>query len=388
MPKILFLDQSGNLGGAELCLLEIAKIYRETCLVILFKSGHFQQSLESQKISVKVLKTKPLTVKKDSSLGEGLRNIILLGQLVIEILNVARQYDLIYANTQKALIVGALVSLITRRPLVYHLHDILSTAHFSSINRFLAVNIANHCATLVIANSQATKRAFIEAKGYSSLVQVVYNGFEVSKFDDYSHHFSDNLSQLKQNLDLENHFVIGHFSRLSPWKGQHILLQALTQCSEDISVILVGDALFEEEDYKQSLWQMVKDLDLIERVKFLGFQMNVIPWIKICDLIVHSSALAEPFGRVIIEGMLSGKPVIATNEGGAAELVINQQTGWLVSPNHPQELAEVIMAIKENPGQTQVIAQAGQAQARNNFDLERINRQITLLIEQTAQAKR
>ena len=91
-----------------------------------------------------------------------------MGQLIPLVLKAAqliRDCNLIYANTQKALVVGAMASLLSRRPLVYHLHDILSLEHFIATNLRLAVMLANRFASLVIANSKATQSAFVTAGG-------------------------------------------------------------------------------------------------------------------------------------------------------------------------------------------------------------------------------
>jgi len=62
--------------------------------------------------------------------------------------------------------------------------------------------------------------------------------------------------------------VVGHFSRLSPWKGQHILIQALNHCSDDMIAFFVGDALFGEQEYIQQLHQQVTELELGDRFAF------------------------------------------------------------------------------------------------------------------------
>lgn len=153
--KILFLDQSGKPGGAELCLIDIAKPYRDSCLVGLFVDGYFRQLLEQQQIPVEVLATEAIKVRKESSLTQSLSSVTALLPLIAKVVQKARQYDLVYANTQKALVVGALASFLSRRPLVYHLHDILSTDHFSSTNLKVAVTLANRFASLVIANTNS-----------------------------------------------------------------------------------------------------------------------------------------------------------------------------------------------------------------------------------------
>ncbi|GFE68191.1 hypothetical protein CFPU101_08010 [Chroococcus sp. FPU101] len=246
--KILFLDQSGKLGGAELFLLDLAKFYQDNCLVVLFEDGLFRQSLEQKQIPVQVLTAVPFKVRKDSHFFQSLGSLNTVIPLVSKVAQIANNYNIIYANTQKALVVGALASILSRRPLVYHLHDILSDEHFSPINRRLAVILANRFASLIITNSQATQAAFIEAGGQQDKTKVVYNGFEPKKYQ-----IDIDLKDLRQKLDLESRFVVGHFSRLSPWKGQHILLEALTLCPDDTTAIFIGDALFGEEAYAQDL---------------------------------------------------------------------------------------------------------------------------------------
>ncbi len=376
--KILFLDQSGKPGGAELCLLDIARKYRDRCLVCLFAEGSFRNMLEAEQIPVKVLAT-PLQIQKDSNVLQGLYSIGQLMPLVIKVTQLSRQYDLIYANTQKALVVGALASILSRRPLVYHLHDILSIEHFSRTNQRIAVTLANRCASLVIANSQASQTAFITAGGQQKLTQVVYNGFNPSCYQVAR----SQRDVIRQTLGLTvEELLVGHFSRLAPWKGQHILIEALSHCAPSVRVILVGDALFGEQDYVQQLRQQVTDLGLEKRVQFLGFRSDVADLMAACDLVAHTSTAAEPFGRVIIEAMLSGTPVVAASAGGAIELVAHGVTGWLVPPGDSLKLAMIIRQCYEQPDQVRMIVEQAQKLASQRFDLRIVDRQIQQLLLQ------
>jgi glycosyltransferase involved in cell wall biosynthesis len=369
--KILFLDQSGKPGGAELCLIDIAKPYRENCLVGLFADGSFRNLLEQNQIPVQILTNQEIQVRKESNLAQGLASLTQLIPLITKVAKIAREYDVIYANTQKALVIGAFASFVSRRPLVYHLHDILSPEHFSKTNRAIAVNLANR-ASLIIANSQASKTAFIAAGGKANIVEVAYNGFDSNLYQISE----EKIKQIRQELGLENKFIIGHFSRLSPWKGQHILIEALSQTPENATVILVGDALFGEQDYILQLHQQVANLALENRVKFLGFRSDIPQLMSACDLIAHTSIAAEPFGRVIVEGMLCGKPVIAAKAGGAMEIVEDGINGFLVTPNQPQELGEVIARCVTEIETTEILAKNAKISAIARFDVEVINQQI------------
>ncbi len=375
--KILFLDQSGKPGGAELCLIDIAKPYSDRSMVGLFADGSFKTLLEQHHIPVEVLATQPISVRKQSNLVQALGSLGQLAPLLAKVIQRAKKYDIIYANTQKALVIGALASFVSRRPLVYHLHDILSTEHFSQTNLRVAVNLANRFASLVIANSQASQKAFVQAGGRQELTNIIYNGFEphiyqTSEFE---------TRQLRQHLGIAEKFVVGHFSRLAPWKGQHILISALAQCPQNVTAVLVGDALFGEQDYVKQLHQQVAALGLEKRVKFLGFRTDIPQLMAACDLVAHTSTSPEPFGRVIVEAMLCSKPVVAAKAGGAIELIEHGINGFLVTPGEPQELAQVIHRCLQEPEMTARIASHARTIASQRFDVTVINDAIAKLLE-------
>lgn len=256
------------------------------------------------------------------------------------------------------------------------MHDILSTDHFSQTNLTIAVTLANRFASLVIANSKASQAAFLEAGGRSDIIHVVYNGFEPEL---YRRNRTD-INQLKKQLELDGQFIVGHFSRLSPWKGQHILLEALAHCPEGVTAILVGDALFGEQDYVKHLHKRVAELGLEERVQFLGFRSDIPQLMAVCDLVAHTSTAPEPFGRVIVEAMLSGTPIVATSSGGAIELVEPGISGFLVPPGDPQQLAEVITTCRNKSDYTALIAQGARDTASQRFNQTNINQRIAHLL--------
>jgi glycosyltransferase involved in cell wall biosynthesis len=169
---------------------------------------------------------------------------------------------------------------------------------------------------------------------------------------------------------------------LSPWKGQHILIEALTYCPKEVTAILVGDALFGEQDYVQQLHKQVAELGLEDRVKFLGFRSDIPQLMAICDLVAHTSTAPEPFGRVIVEAMLCGRPIVAAQSGGAIELIEPGINGFLVPPGKPHQLAEVINTCHNQPEYTIAIAQSAYEIASRRFHQTNIDRQIADLLGQ------
>lgn len=379
--KILFLDQSGKIGGAERSLVDVVTPLRDRCLVGLFEDGPFRHLLEQHQIPNHVLQGRSLSIQRGSHFTQSISSLGQIAQTVREVVHLSRDYDLIYANTAKAFVIGACASLVSRRPLVYHLRDILSQEHFSRINCALVTKLANRLTRLVITNSKATQEAFVAAGGHKNLTAVVYNGFQ----PDLYQFSADRIQKLRADLELDQQFVVGHFSRLSPWKGQHILLEALSHCPPEVTALLVGDALFGEQDYVAQLHQQVEDLGLQQRVKFLGFRSDVPELMAACNLVAHTSTAPEPFGRVIVEAMLCGKPVIASAAGGAVELIEPGQTGWLVPPADVDALAAAINGCRQQGEQTAAIASQGQASASQRFHLDTVNQQIDRLLHQVWQ---
>ena len=375
--KILFLDHSGVLGGAELSLLDIARYHRDRCLVGLMAEGSFKTRLEQERIPVKVLTDQSIAIQRDSSFWQSFSSLRQLFPLIARVAQLSRDYDVICTNTQKSMVIGAIASLISRRPLVHYLRDILSADHFSRANLRIAVTIANLCAAKVITNSKATQAAFVAAGGKAELTEVIYNGFLPERFKT----LPTQTAQLRQQLGLEGQFVIGSFSRLSPWKGQHILLEALTHCPNNVVAVLVGDALFGEHEYVDRLHQQVAELGLHDRVKFLGFRADVSELMSACDLVAHTSTSPEPFGRVIVEAMLCQRPIVATAAGGVVELIEPGATGWLVPGNNAEKLAEVINECYADPDRSTAIAQRAYQYASQAFHLDGTCQKVTQVLE-------
>ncbi len=378
--RILFLDQSASPGGAELCLLDIAKAYREQSLVCLFEDGPMHLSLQAEGIAVKILGAQDISVKKSSGWVQGLGSFRQILPLAKQIATLSQHYDLIYANTPKALVVGALASHLGRCPLVYHLHDILCKQHFSPFNQQLLVVLANQSATKVIANSQATAQAFITAGGRAELLDVVYNGFDLEQYR-YLPQPSPLQALISTPSSAESYFRIGNFSRIADWKGQHVLIEALQYCPNNVIAILVGDVLFGEQAYFQALQAKIAALHLQHRVHWAGFQSDIVPLMSACQLIVHTPTAPEPFGRVVAEAMLCKIPVIAAAAGGPLEFVKPGQTGWLVPPNNPQELAAAIHHCYQHYDAARAIAHQGYCIARETFDLHKTNQEIQQILQ-------
>lgn len=367
--KILFVDHTAVMGGAELSLLDIASAYAETSKVLLLEDGTLRERLQNSNVAVEIASASEAMLNLRASGGlKSLASIPELWRIAGQISKLGADYDLIVANSQKAFIVVALAALRGSTPVVWHLRDILTAKHFSKINRMVAVSLANRLAAKVIVNSQATAKAFVAAGGRKDFCQVVYNGFESERFDLVT---SDETAKVRSHLGIGDAILVGLFSRLSYWKGQHVLLAAVQKLPR-VHVMLVGEALFGEQEYVAQLKELAAVPELAGRVHWLGFRNDVPTLMKTCDLVVHTSTEPEPFGRVIVEGQLAQKPVIASAAGGALELIEDGKNGYLFPPEDTNALSQLIDKLISDRHHAQTIAQQGYQDAKTNFALETI----------------
>lgn len=373
MKRILFLNHVGIVGGAELTLLDIARRYRETSTVVLFADGSFRTRLEEERVRVEVLQTAwALQGVRGRTTRPSFRSLAEVARTARAVSRLARSHDVLYSNSRKALIVASAARSLTRRPVLWHLHDLFDLDHFSRFNIGLDVLLANWSTERILANSRATAEAFRRWGGRSNNLYVIPYGIDATRFAPVA---APELAAVRRELGLGTFPTVGLFGRLTPWKGQDVMIDALAGMP-GVQALLVGEAMPEEPGYADALRDQARRLGVDDRVHFLGFRRDVPRLMQLVDLVLHTSTASEPFGRVIVEGMLAGRPVIATCTGGVSEIIEDGVTGVLVRPGKPAELATAVMSLLEQPTRAGELAAAGRAHAIAHFSLEAMLTQI------------
>ena len=382
--RVLAVDQSGVLGGAELSLLEVMKNMRGTNETVLFDDGPFRIALEAVGIKVDVLDGAALgNLSKDGGMkrpGKGMIGGVM--GLVRGTLQKSRNADVIYVNTQRAMVVGAIAGLISRRPVVWHLRDIVSPEHFGKTQ----LTIIKWCTKLmlerVIANSTASAAALTAlTRLKEERLDVVFNGISAEPFTQLE---SVAQHELRARFGLPpDAFLVGSFSRLARWKGQHILLEALLEAPE-MHAVLVGAALFGEDAYEAELRAYVLEHGLTDRVHFLGFQHDIAACMKAVDVVTHTSISPEPFGRVIIEGMLAKRPVVAARAGGVTDIIQDRENGIMCTPGDVRALAGALGELSADAGLRNRLVEQGYANAVSRFGTERYVESVQKILSDVA----
>lgn len=376
-PRVLVVDHAGVLGGAELSLLDLLGTFGPATGAVLFDDGPFREELTRHGVAVHVRRLGASARVRKASIMPTPVAIVDTIRAARHLARHAKAFDLVYANSQKAFVVSAIAGWLSGKPVVWHLRDILGPPHFGAANVHVAIWLANRGARLVIANSRATADAFVAAGGRAALVRVVHNGIDPARFDAVS---DVEAMRLRQPIGTpEGAPLIVHVGRFHPWKGQQVLLRALA-LEPRAQAWIVGAPLFGEEAFATELETLARDLGVASRVRFLGFRRDVPALLKAADIVVHSSTWPEPFGRVIVEGMLAGRPVIAARGGGVAELVTDGETGLVVTPDDAAALASAIARLIDDAPLARSLATRGAAHARARFSRDAMVRGVAELL--------
>ena len=378
--RTLFVNHSATMGGAEFCLLDVATSMRDRSHVVLLEDGPFREQLRERGISVQIVQAGAMHGVRRGSTVPGPGAMLGLWHAAREVATIAGAFDVLHANSQKALIVGSVAAMRARKPLVWHLHDIIERPWFSRINIAADVLAANHCADRVIAVSHATADAFVRQGGQAAKVQVIHNGIDATQFAGIA-------PASRHALGLPASKVIGCFSRLAEWKGQHVLIEAASQLPE-AHVLLVGGPLFGEHAYERRLRDLVGALHMADRVHFLGQRSDVASLMLAVDLVVHPSTAPEPFARTLIESMLSGHPPVASACGGIPELIESGRTGYLFTPGDVAGLRALLGRLLDTPDEVAQAAAAAKEHATRDFAMARYVAAVEAQLTAVADAHR
>lgn len=373
MKKILFVTHAAHYGGAELFLRDIvvhARAGGRHWPVIFLDDGPLIKDLVEAGASAKTVKAgaQILKLKRGSSVRDIVSALMGIFAAVGALIGEFRRVDVVCANSQKSLFLAGLAARLARKPFVWILHDLVTDNSFSPTMRRALVFFANHMTSRVVANSRAAKDALIQCGGKADKISVVYNGFDFTG-DFPSAASSPDRGAVLRDAGLPDLPTVGVFGRIAEWKGQHVLIEAL-ETIPNLQAIIVGDATYQDSAYFDRLRAMVDQKHLSDRVKFLGFRKDVQRLMAAVDIIAHTSIDPEPFGRVIVEGMALGRPVVATQGGGVGEIIDSLKTGILYPPGDSTALAEALRSLMRDPALASRLAAEGRSTVAARFSIE------------------
>jgi glycosyltransferase involved in cell wall biosynthesis len=200
-------------------------------------------------------------------------------------------------------------------------------------------------------------------------------GTDLARFDP-GRVYPDRIAQLAQHWRLVDGLpVILLPGRLTRWKGHAVLLRALAELAkmrgkQDFIAVLPGDHQGRQA-YVEELQMLTGQLGLNAVVRLPGDCKDMPAAYMLADVVVSASTEPEGFGRIAVEAQAMGKPVIATDHGGARETVLPGETGWLVPPNDPAALAKALdEAIRLTPERRLQITERARRHVADHFTVD------------------
>lgn len=266
--------------------------------------------------------------------------------------------DLVHVNTINNL-QGAVAARLARRPLVWHVRELVPQSRADAMLRKAVARLA----TRVVANSPAVAATLMES---GDRVHTILNGIDLTEYPDVPASDQARFSEQPRIV------CVG---RQEPWKGQHVLVEALPAvftAHPGAQCWFVGGGAVNKPDYAPGLVARCEALAISDHVRFTGIRHDIPALLGEAAVLVLPSVTPEPFGRTLVEGMAAGCPVVATAAGGPLDIVEADVSGVLVSPDDSQALSVALIRLLDDPQGAQAMGAAGQRRARQHFSLERL----------------
>jgi glycosyltransferase involved in cell wall biosynthesis len=284
--------------------------------------------------------------------------------------------ELVHANSIRAGLVALVARALGGPPVVVHVRDRLPRGR---VGRLALALLTRHAAA-VVGNSEYTLDGVPE--GGRAIRAAIPSPVDLARFD------PDRVdgARARRRLGLnEDTPVLGIVGQLTPWKAQDDAIRILHRVRATLPsamLLVAGTAKFVSQEtrydnrtFVSGLHAMCADLGLHGAVRFLGEREDVPELLAALDVLLVPS-WAEPFGRVVIEGMAMGLPVIATSEGGPAEIIDDGLDGVLLPPRAPERWAHEVRRLLEDRERARGLAEVARRRVGPTYGVEAHVRRI------------
>lgn len=351
-PRIFITIDTSEIGGAGRCILQFLQYGgKGECdpVVAGFRRGPerlwpFREAVESLGVRFEIMRQRH---GFDPSVIPAARRLVR-----------ANGTDILESHGYKAHILCLALKKLTGLPWIAYVHgwtaEDLKIQVYNRIDRFI-IRFADR---ILPVSGALRQKLHLEGKAGHKMTTVTNAADLVAPGREYS--------DIRSLLGIgPEQVVIAVVGRLSPEKGHKFFVEAfeiLSRRYERVSVLFVGDG-----QERPELDRMISDKGLSGRILLTGYQDDVSSYYNACDIVVLPS-LAEGMPVAALEAMMFEKPVIASRVGGVPEVVVDGETGCLVEPANPVELAEALAGLVGSPDKRYMLGNAGKARAEKHFN--------------------
>jgi glycosyltransferase involved in cell wall biosynthesis len=390
--KIIHLITRLDKGGsAENTLLTVLGIDKKKYEVVLAKGPTYESRMSKEEHASVIADLKEAQLKgvKIVNIPFLLRRINpvydLLALFSLYILLIKERPTIVHTHTSKAGLLGTLAAKMAGIPFLIHTpHGHVLWDYFGPLKTKIFIfleRLTSRVTGKIIALTNSEKEDYLKFRiAEEDRFVVIFSGVKLNKFKESL--FSEKQNFKKELGIPENSPIVGTVGRLVPVKGPESLIKAakyMLSKYPDTFFIFTGDGYL-----KQDLENKAFKMGIKENIIFLGWRDDAAKIISAYDVFVLPS-LNEGMGRVLVEAMALGKPIVASNIGGIPDLVTHGKNGFLVPPKNPKELAKYIQILLEDKEKREKMGLAGKEMALN-FSAENMVEKIEELYEELLKA--
>ncbi len=293
--------------------------------------------------------------------------------------------DIVHTHASKAGAIGRLAAKRKKVPVVVHtFHGHVFHSYFSPLKTRIFIELEKHLSrstSHIIALSERQKEELSEKYGIAQAekISVVPLGFELSQFRE--HHRQKRDAFRKKYAIADDELVVGIVGRLTSIKNHHLFLQAISHAlkrsKNKIRAIIIGDGELKDElmsfcqEHQLRYWSAADDHSPNNTVIFTSWIKNIDTAYPGLDIIALTSN-NEGTPVSLIEAQAAGIPIVATNVGGVADIVLPGTTALLTKKNSPEDFAEKLLQLIENQDLRDMMGQDGWHYARQKFHFSRL----------------
>ena len=290
------------------------------------------------------------------------------------------RYHIVHTHSAKASVLGRLAAKLAGTPLILEtLHGHIFHDYQPRAVNLLCRAVYKLCALMtdhfISVSDLVTRDAVVAGVDRAEKFSTIYSGMELDWFLNAE---VDPLAVRREFGIAEDALVIGKVARLFPLKGHDQLFDAAPAIVEkypEARFFLVGDGILYEH-----LRRRARELGILDNFVFAGFipRERIPQMLSAMDVVVHTS-LREGLARVLPQALAMGKPCVSFNVGGAAEVVIPDETGYVVTPGDAAGLVEAVVRLLADPQLRLRMGEAGRRRVDPVFRSETMVEQIAAL---------
>jgi glycosyltransferase involved in cell wall biosynthesis len=384
-PKIVvFVESAAAMGGVQFSTLYLAQNLDPTqwkVIVVCPEEGDLTRACRDSGIEVHVLPRPRLwstsvrvgaaRVPNPAAWAWDVRLIAMAASRLRKFL-VQCSPDVVVTKGLSSHFLGGLATRKLRTPCVWHVQDFISERTLGIYRRAFGL-AARWLPDQIIVDGRTIAGQLPQS--LQSRITVIHNGVDTNIFRP-----DLDGTKVRRELDIpQDHLVIGNVGRLTPWKGQHYLIEAFARIARDhprVTLLVVGSPVFDNDTYQRRLLDTVTRLGLEGRVKLPGYRHDMPEVLAAMDIFAFTSVEKDTSPLALLSAMSCGLPIVAFDIPGTRELMASDDQFLMVPVADVARLSNALSDVLTNEKLRRTLAAAARKQATLEFSLEKYRNRI------------